>query len=122
MLREWYWRLMLLLTPARPLHEATHMVVARPFARVEYDPETIEAVLDWHPQTPVVWVRLAHLAPTLVGLSVAWFVLTVLVLFRPPIPLDFTPETWTVLLVGTVVNWGIYSWPSYKDRHPFDST
>lgn len=121
MIRRLFWLWCLLVTPARPFHEATHMIVAYPFAEVAYDATAIEAVLEWHPQTPVAWVRVAHLAPTIVGVAIFPVVVAG---FAPLfVVLSGVSDGLAVLVLTFVAtNWVIYSWPSYKDRHPFDTT
>ncbi len=124
-----------LVIPAEPLHELTHMLVALPVARevgLDRAPDgTAYARLEWPTDAPVAWVRLAHLAPTIVGVSSA-----VVVAVAFPSAVDVVGETgrWVAVSLGVPsaagkiqlalglvlgVNWVVFSIPSQQDLRPF---
>jgi hypothetical protein len=126
---------MRLVTPAEPLHELTHMVVALPVAsKVGYErgPDgTAFAVLEWPTDAPVVWVRVAHLAPTIVGTLSA---VIVAVAFPDVVNAVGQAGAWAAISVGLpgltdeaqlmlslvlATNWVIFSIPSQQDLRPF---
>lgn len=101
-----------ILLPAVLAHELTHAVFALPFGRVEK--VTLvppEATLIYPSGTSRFWIRLANLAPTLVGtvigLPVGWWILTHLAL--------------NLAIIGYLVgSWMVYTLPvSERDRRPF---
>jgi len=113
-------RLSTLLTPSVPLHELTHAVAAYPWADIDIclDGTDSRVTMDWDDDAPVWAVRLAHLAPTLVGLGIA--MLLVVVFGVPSVSgLGGLALHDLGLLVILFVNWVVYVFPSYADRHPF---
>jgi len=122
-----------LLLPAEPLHELTHALVASPYASVSFRMRgyAASARLAWPADTPRGWVRLAHLAPTLVGVMLG----VCAVPFLPVLDaLLSTMGTEAAVLLGAtearqemqvlvslaaLVNWMVFTWPSHSDRHPF---
>ena len=123
-----------LLTPAEPLHELTHMVFAYPFADVHYVRDDVgpRTQIDWQTGTPVLWVRLAHLAPTLLGMAI--LALTIIEWSRVAALVEWlgrgaaiamgssTASVEMTMLVALVlvVNWILFTWPSRGDRRPFE--
>ena len=114
-LRTW------LLTPSVPLHELTHAAFALPWAdvKVALAGENARVEFDWSETTPTWAVRLAHLAPTLVGLGL---LLVLVALFG--IPTASTLAHLAIHELGLVVilalNWAVFTYPSAADRQPFD--
>jgi len=124
-----------LVTPAEPLHELTHMLVAAPFARevsFERRPDGgAYARLEWPGDAPVVWVRLAHLAPTIVGVTtgvvvglafpqvvdvVEWAGMELAMAVGVP---SAAGKVQLALGLLVTVNWVIFSIPSQQDLRPF---
>ncbi|WP_224332870.1 hypothetical protein [Haloprofundus halobius] len=112
-----------LLTPAVPLHELTHALVALPWAsNVETDLQRgdAEVRITWRDETPLWAVYLAHLAPMLVGLG-----LVLVAVATIGVPSASSLEGLGIheagLLLILACNWAIYSFPSYEDRHPLGS-
>lgn len=129
-----FWVVATLLTPASALHELTHLLVAKPFAaETEYQRVGLSerARLVWECGTPTAWVRLAHLAPTLLGVGMALVMLPLLPALEDAVVLvgtalayqlgmpEAAPELSALVGMGVLVNWVVYAWPSYGDRHPF---
>ncbi|SFR34111.1 hypothetical protein [Halogeometricum limi] len=113
-LRTW------LTTPSVPLHELTHAAFALPWADVDIELAGADprVKFDWSASTPTWAVRLAHLAPTLVGLGI---LLVLVALFG--IPTASTLEQLAIhelgLLVILAANWAVFTYPSEADRRPF---
>jgi len=122
-----------LLLPAEPLHELTHAAVAAPYAdtSIKMRGTAASARLAWREGTPRAWVRVAHLAPTILGvllgvcavpfLPVIDTTLSTLgdqtaLLFGAP---GLKPEFRVLVSVSALVNWMVFAWPSHSDRHPF---
>lgn len=122
-----------LLTPAEPLHEATHALVARPFAQTSFEWSGFSAQtrIEWEQGTPVVWVRVAHLAPTIVGVAMGVLSLPFLPLLGEAVERmgaalarllgapSAAPELSLLIAVCLLVNWCVYAYPSRGDRYPF---
>jgi hypothetical protein len=126
-----------LLTPAEPLHELTHMVFAAPFARsVSYERDGMwgaYADIEWSASTPVVWVRVAHLAPTIVGTAVVvaclsslpwviWFVERLGFRLATWVGIPAVADEFSALIaLFSLLNWVMYCWPSSGDLRPFEA-
>jgi hypothetical protein len=127
---------MRLVTPAEPLHELTHALVAFPVAEdvgIERGPDGgAFARLEWPSDAPVVWVRIAHLAPTIVGTSSA---IVAAVAFPGVVDVVASTGAWVAVSLGVpsaagtvqlmlgaviVVNWVVFSIPSPEDLRPFE--
>jgi hypothetical protein len=122
-----------LLLPAEPLHELTHAAFAAPYADTSFRMRgyAASARLVWREGTPRAWVRVAHLAPTILGVLVGVCAIP----FLPVIDAALTtignetalllgasnlkPEVRVLVSVSAMMNWLVYLWPSYSDRHPF---
>ncbi|WP_226043552.1 hypothetical protein [Natrinema sp. DC36] len=122
-----------LLVPADLLHEATHMVVAYPFANVGFERTRLGAVsrIEWREGTPILWVRIAHLAPTIAGTIMG----LLLVPFLPLLDHTFAqlgeavaitmgapeaaPEISLLIALAALINWIQFVCPSYGDLFPF---
>ncbi|WP_435360392.1 hypothetical protein [Haloarchaeobius sp. DFWS5] len=126
--------MLVLLVPANPLHELTHVAFARPFASstsVERSGFAVWANLEWEAGTPVAWIRLAHLAPTLTGVTIACVSAPLLPLYARFVDVvgqataslvgvpDAAPELSVLVAVSMLVNWLAFTWPSYSDIFPF---
>lgn len=105
----------LLLMPAVLLHDLTHYVAARPVS------DEIAFYLDlWQPGVMVDWsrdvpewrLRIAKVAPTLVGLTIGPAL--ALWLLRGP-----TTNAYATILI--VALWGIYTCPSGNDLKPLNT-
>ena len=112
--------LWLLVTPAVPLHELTHAVVARRWGQVRnvslLGDEAVD--IEWGAGTPAWAVRVAHLAPTICGLLLGLVVLAVVGV--PSASWYQGAALWQVgLLICVVLNWLVYTYPSPADRRPF---
>lgn len=108
--------------PALVLHELTHAVAAAPFAstRIRLFSDTPHAELRWQEGTPRLAIRLAHLAPTIVGvLTTALTVVTVAPVLSMGLPSNPFHALALALLLG--YNWLLYCWPSRQDRRPFET-
>jgi hypothetical protein len=122
-----------LLLPAEPLHELTHAAFAAPYAdtSVRMRGSSASARLAWREGTPEAWVRVAHLAPTIIGVLLGVCAIP----FLPVIDVALTtignqtaivlglpslkPELRVLVSVSAMTNWLVFLWPSYSDRHPF---
>lgn len=122
-----------LLTPAEPLHEVTHALFARPFASTsfEWDGASAQTRIDWERGTPLIWVRVTHLAPTIVGVAMGLVSVPFLPLLGGAVERmgaavarllgapSAAPELSLLIAVCLLVNWVVYAYPSRGDRHPF---
>lgn len=108
--------------PALVLHELTHAVAAAPFAstRVRLFTASPHAEMHWRPGTPRLAVRLAHLAPTIVG---ALCTVLTAVVAAPVLSAGIPSNPFHALALGLLLayNWLLYCWPSETDRHPFSA-
>ncbi|WP_138798000.1 hypothetical protein [Halostella sp. PRR32] len=123
-----------LLTPAEPLHEVTHALFARPFASTsfEWDGASAQTRIDWERGTPVVWVRVTHLAPTIVGVAMGLLSVPFLPLLAGAVRSlgvavarllgapSAASELSLLIAVCLLVNWIVYAYPSRGDRNPFN--
>ena len=107
------------------VHEFAHAFAALPFVeRVDVTVGTSSAAasMKWRRDAPVLAVRVAHLAPTLVGLGLA---LVLVALFGVPDAawLAYAAARPLDALVALVVglNWAVFTYPSREDRRPFSS-
>lgn len=108
------------LTPGVWLHERAHAVVGREAgAAVALEESTLggRVVLSW-PADVARWrIRVAHLAPTLVGLAAAVLAFLALGVFDLG---GWLASTQGLLAsVYASVQWWLFSWPSAADRRPF---
>lgn len=118
--------LLTLLTPAEPLHEATHAVAAL-LAGADVDVERsglgASTRIEWQPGTPLVLVRLTHVAPTILG-SMLGAAVAFVAFVSPDVFLavarPLQDELEFVLSVYALVNWVIYVLPSYQDLFPLE--
>lgn len=106
--------------PALVLHELTHAAAAAPFAEVSIDllSTTPNVEMRWSDGAPRLAVRVAHLAPTLLGgVLTALTTLTIGSLASAAVP----SNPFHALALGMLVsyNWLLYVWPSETDRRPF---
>lgn len=114
-----------LLLPAMPLHELTHAAVGKVVGadvNVGVDDVGAFATFRWPTTATKRDVRLAHLAPTIVGVvigsllgALAFFTLDVVQ------AIGYLSAD-VVRLFGAVyitTNWIVYSWPGPQDRDPF---
>ncbi len=118
-------RLMLSKLPAWPaivLHELTHAAAAAPFAetRIQWFGAVPHAEHHWQTDTPRVAVRIAHLAPTIVGVICT---LTTAAVAVPVIyeGLPANPFHAAAIALLLAYNWILYCWPSVTDRRPFSA-
>lgn len=130
------WRLLLLATtPAMPLHETAHYAAARlggARAHVELDGEGgAETVIDWPASASRHWVRVTHLAPTLLSLGLGLLALPALPWLEATVAALGTglahslgvpalaAECRLFMAVYLAVNAVVFAWPSPSDRRPF---
>lgn len=108
--------LALLTLPPTLLHEATHAVLAAPWASqlaLVVDPVGVDAAvgIDWRPDVPTPAIVLAHYGPTVIGGLVGVAGAFWLAVAAQPA----SARAW--LLAGTLaVWWAIYMAPSPSDR------
>jgi len=112
--------LTLLAWPAFAAHELTHAAVAYPQASVSVGLRSRRpyAEMDWTAGTPRPWIRLAHLAPTIVGCLVTAIVIAT----STPLLLGLLPSNpFLAAAVGLIAlnNWMAYCYPGAGDRDPF---
>ena len=107
------------------VHEFTHAVASLPFVErvdVRVGSSSADATFEWRRDAPLLAVRVAHLAPTLVGLGLA---LVLVALFGVPSPAWIAYavarplDALVALIVG--LNWAVFTYPSPEDRRPFSS-
>lgn len=127
--------LVFVVTPAEPLHEWTHMLFALPFAQVSY--ERYEdggayAQLEWSSNAPLIWIRVSHLAPTIVGAvavvvslpALPWMLWTVERLGSRLATWLGTPalveELRALVALFLLMNWLMYLCPGPGDLRPFN--
>ena len=94
----------LLLLPAILLHELTHAVVAWRWADVDiasYVPPVLE--LSYIEGTPMILVRIANVAPTIVGMLLS------------PLVILWALELTPVVATYVFGSWLVYTQPSAKD-------
>lgn len=116
---------MTFILPAMPLHELTHAAVGRlagADVRMGFDEVGAYAEMQWTPDTPILWARLTHLAPTIVGLFLGALVGAVTFFaFEPVQALGFVAADLLRLIASfwLAVNWFVYAYPGPADRNPF---
>jgi hypothetical protein len=126
--------LVLVVTPAEPLHEWTHMLFALPFAQVSYERREDRgayASLEWSSDAPLIWIRVSHLAPTIVGTiavvvslpALPWMLWTVerigaqlAMWLGVPVLVE---ELRALVALFLLMNWLMYLCPSSSDLRPF---
>lgn len=108
--------------PALVAHELTHAAAAAPYAdaRIRLFTTHPHVELHWQRGTPRLAVRVAHLAPTIVGL-LCTAVLAVVAAPAFAVALPSNPFNAAALGLLLAYNWWLYCWPSASDRRPFDS-
>jgi len=110
------WRLLenvglCLILPAVVLHELTHWIAARGVAddiRLHYQPDPAVSV-NWKADVPTWRLRLAKIAPTLVGLALT-----------PLLAYWLVRGQWDGLISVIIVTalWAVYTKPSADDLRP----
>jgi len=94
----------LILLPSIVLHELTHVLVAWKWADISID-SLVPTVLKLHYQkeTPVLVTRLANVAPTIIGVLVAPFIV------------PWALEATVPVMVYALGSWLTYTAPSHED-------
>jgi len=104
--------------PAKIAHELTHLVFLAPWLhswRIEIEHTSTECVADLDEDIPRWGLVLGHLAPAVVGSTLAVAMLSWVALEGWPIPQ--TLRGWGKMGVALMI-WAAYSWPSEADRNP----
>ena len=103
---------MLILLPAILAHEATHWIASRSISdelQFELNPSQPAVLVNWSEDVPIWRIRVAKVAPTIVGILVTPFVIVWLLR-------SYENGLASILLV--VVLWAVYTMPSRGDLSP----